>query len=209
VFQPAVRLRRARRPASTRTPGSSQGIVFNHKIHIHGRRIRGNNRSRNRGAPMGNVDRRRLHQPDVAVMPPPGYQRDESGGLSRRIAMTLSASGLTNGVRSSSNEDSRRPAADELPVEPDRRVGHRAIDIQEDAPAGIGGRNGEMLPIPADAPPGQLARVARIFLLEGPSMPQSCGRFSVRQLRSSKAGCATATSPRGYHPAGPPSPPRG
>ena len=59
-----------------------------------------------------------------------------------------------------------RPAAHELAVEPDRGVGHGAVDVEEDI-FGLDLRGTvKMFSVPSHAPPGQFAGIAGIFLLE-------------------------------------------
>ena len=55
-----------------------------------------------------------------------------------------------------------------MPIQPNRRVSHRSIDIQENSPPLVRRRNSQVLPIPSDAPPRQLASIAGILLLERP-----------------------------------------
>ena len=59
------------------------------------------------------------------------------------------------------------PGAHVLAVEPDLGVGHGTVEVDEDPLALVAGRNREMLAIPADALPRQLAGVARQIVAEG------------------------------------------
>src|SRR6185503_6701867 len=54
-----------------------------------------------------------------------------------------------------------RPAADDLPVQPDGRVGHCAVDVEKDRSSGVRGGDVELLPIPPDAWTGQAPHAAR------------------------------------------------
>src|SRR5690606_11221804 len=52
------------------------------------------------------------------------------------------------------------PAAHQPAVEPDRGVGHGAVQVQEDATAALVGGDVELPPVPANAPAGQAAHAA-------------------------------------------------
>jgi len=87
------------------------------------------------------------------------------------------------------------PLAQRKTVDPDFAVGHHAVELHEHAaPRGIGGQH-KVLAVPthpagrnAPAPP------AGAFSSKGPSMPQSCGRLTVRQAESPNPGCSAPTA---------------
>ena len=120
-------------------------------------------------APVRDVDRRGLLQPDVPV--------DAAAGIpARGVRRVVQADGQHVGA---AGPEKRRevhlpggvtvgPAADETAVAPHGGVGHGSVDIQAAAAACVGRGHLEVLAVPADAPPRQLARLAGVLLFEGP-----------------------------------------
>ena len=141
--------------------------ALEHNLHVHVRRVRGDLRRRDVGAPVGDVHRRRLDEPDVpvdaAARVPPGGQRRIVEADGEDVVLPGLEVGrqveLEGGVAVG-------PAADELPVEPDHRVRHRAVDLEVDTPAVVLRGRGDVLPVPAHAPPGQPGGGAVVFLVE-------------------------------------------
>ena len=80
------------------------------------------------------------------------------------MARTFRAPGLTYARQvDAPRRVSVRPAADELAVEPDRSVRHRAVDVEKEGTPRVGRWNVERLAVPADAVERQTARVAATF----------------------------------------------
>ena len=116
-------------------------VIVHVDLDIHRRRLGADLRRGDISAPVRDVDRRGFDQPDVAV----------------NAAARIPARGIRRIVEADGDDvvraefDERRqvhaprgvaigPAADELAVEPDRRVGHRAVHVQIDFFALVGRR---------------------------------------------------------------------
>ena len=117
---------------------------------------------------MADMDGRGCHQPHIAVNPPARVPARRS----RRIIepedkhVVLPRLGIGRQVNAPGFV-TVRPAADKLPVQPDGRVSHRPVHIQEDGFAGVRFRQIEILPIPPNPVIRQFARPAVAIPDEG------------------------------------------
>ena len=136
----------------------------------------GNRRRGHVNTPVRHVHRRRLHDPHIAIEPRAGIpprapvgrvQPDGQHVLGTEIDVRrqLHAEGLI----------AVRPGSHVLAVEPDFGVGHGTVEVDEDTLALVADRNREMLAVPADALPRQLAGVARKIVAEGALDPPVMG----------------------------------
>ena len=118
---------------------------------------------------MGDVNRIKGHQPGIAV---DAAARIPAAGL-RIVVQAHRQSVLRPELQLVSQLDAPGtvavgPASDLFPVEIDRAVAHRTVNIEKDPLPLVRLWHGELLPIPTDAEAGELSRVTRQIDLERP-----------------------------------------
>src|SRR5258708_6135038 len=113
------------------------------------------------------MHRPRLHQPDIAVNATARIPTGRVVGISEtnRHDVLRSEFNIRRQIQTERSV-AKRPAANKLPIEPNRRIRHRAVDIQINTLAAIRCRDWEMLSIPRNSHPGELAGFTRQLLLE-------------------------------------------
>ena len=116
------------------------------------------NRGCHKGAPVRDVQRRRLGQPDVPVdsrplVEPSLLHRGVDPDGNRVVAPVIQVVGQVVAEA----RVAARLAPEVEAVDPDDRVAEDAVKLDADPPAEVGGRDGERLPIPADTAFGKFA----------------------------------------------------
>ena len=118
-------------------------------------------------SPMGHMYWCSFHQPDISIDAAARIPPGRVGGIvqTNRDYIIRTECDVGREVQFERSV-AVRPAANEVPIEPDRCMGHGAIDIQIELTASFQWRNGEVFSIPTDSPPGKLASLAGVLLLE-------------------------------------------
>jgi len=143
--------------------------ILHHRSDFNESGILGNDRGRDKRAPMADMDGRGFYQPHIPINTAPRIPARRR----RRVLHADAEHVGTADIEMRREIDTERgiavrPPADQVPVKPHGRVSHRAIQIQVNALLRIFARGIERLAIPADASPRQLPRLARQLLRERP-----------------------------------------
>src|ERR1043166_2142190 len=143
-------------------------VILHGDTQVHGGGIFGDVCRSDVATPLADVDGGGFDEPDVSIDAAARIPARGIGWIVETDGEDVFGAGLDEGSKIEAPRNiAVRPAADELAVQPDAGIGHRAIHVEIQLLSFVGGRNGEVFTVPPNAPPRKLSGFAGIFLLEG------------------------------------------